>query len=265
MFIEKLKLAAEKNKTRLCVGLDFDPAKVPDEFKGDPLGYNKRIIAATQDLVCAYKPNTAFYEVLGRAGLDALAATVRAVPAHVPVILDAKRGDIGNTSRMYARAAYEHFGADAVTVSPYMGTDSIGPFLEFKDRGVFVLCLTSNPGAADFQKMRNESGPLYYQVARKCNEWAETLNPNIGLVVGATNEELADLRKVTALPFLVPGIGAQGGDLRTAVCEGNRGGLGVINVSRSVIYPKGDGPLDERVRAEAERLHNEIARFLESA
>ncbi|OGS36876.1 MAG: orotidine 5'-phosphate decarboxylase, partial [Elusimicrobia bacterium RIFOXYB2_FULL_49_7] len=241
-FIDKLRKASADNRSLLCVGLDFDPEKTPPPFRDDPAAYNKLIIDATQDLVCAYKPNAAFYEGLGRKGLDALSATLSYIPSHIPVILDAKRGDIGNTSAQYARAVFEEMGADAVTVSPYMGEDSVSPFLQFAGKGVFVLCLTSNPGSKDFQRLKCGNEYIYLHVARKCVEWAARYPADLGLVVGATQEEIAEIRSLCLLPFLVPGVGSQGGDLGRAVREGNRNGaLAVINASRSIIYPSGSG------------------------
>jgi orotidine-5'-phosphate decarboxylase len=257
--IEKLQASVKKRDSLLCVGLDFDPSKTPEKFRADPLAYNRVIIEATKDLACAYKPNIAFYEALGMDGLSALQKTMRIVPSDAFVILDAKRGDIGNTSRMYAKAAFEVFGADAVTVSPYMGEDSVAPFLGTPGKGVFVLCLTSNSGAKDFQKLPCPERYLYLEVAQKCNVWAKAhAGSGVGLVVGATQAEIAAVRGVSPLPFLVPGVGAQGGDLATAVREGNRGGLALINASRSVIYPEGKGDIGERIRAAALSLRDEI-------
>ncbi|MFH0920990.1 MAG: orotidine-5'-phosphate decarboxylase [Fibrobacterota bacterium] len=261
MFLDKLTTAVKKNNSLLCVGLDFDSAKTPAPFQGDPLGYNKIIIEATSDLVCAYKPNMAFYEALGIAGLVALEKTIAAVPSHIPVILDAKRGDIGNTSAAYARAAFEWLGADAITVAPYMGRDSVEPFLRFKGKGVFVLCLTSNPGSCDFQKLKCGDRFLYLEVAEKCNAWAREISPEIGLVVGATQDEIAEVRAVTRCPFLIPGVGAQGGDLKKAVQQGGKNGaLAIINASRSIIYPAGTGDPATRIRQSAHELKDEINR-----
>jgi orotidine-5'-phosphate decarboxylase len=261
MFLDKLRRAVTANNSLLCVGLDFDASKTPDPFQGDPLAYNRMIIEATKDVACAYKPNMAFYEAQGLAGLAALEKTIVAVPSHLPVILDAKRGDIGNTSAAYARAAFEWLGADAVTVAPYMGRDSVEPFLKFKDKGIFVLCLTSNPGSADFQKLKCGDRFLYLEVARKCNDWARDISPAIGLVVGATQNEIADVRAVSMLPFLIPGVGAQGGDLKKAVQQGNKNGsLAIINASRSVIYPAGEGDIAIRIRNSARELRDEINR-----
>ncbi|KPL16587.1 MAG: orotidine 5'-phosphate decarboxylase, partial [candidate division Zixibacteria bacterium SM23_81] len=161
-FIDKLRQAARRNNSLLCVGLDVDVDRIPKVLlsEKDPVEtFNKAIIAATSDLVCAYKPNVAFYEALGEAGWRALGQTRREVPEEIPVIADAKRGDIGNTARMYARAFFEDMGFDAITVNPYMGFDAVEPFLKFGDKCAFVLCLTSNPSAQDFQRLSGERGP----------------------------------------------------------------------------------------------------------
>jgi len=253
-----LESAVKRNHSKLCIGLDFDPQRVPENYVNDPLGFNRMVIDATADLVCAYKPNSAFYEVLGAEGITALKDTIASVPKEIPVILDAKRGDIGNTSRQYARAVFEYFGADGVTVAPYMGKDSVSPFLDYKSKGVFVLCLTSNPGAADFQRLKTQDSYLYLEVAKKCVEWS-AINPNIGLVTGATQQELPAIRAVSRLPLLIPGVGAQGGDLKQAVKVGNTNGLAIINTSRSVLYPpKGPGSDKDRIRKEAQILQAKI-------
>lgn len=203
-------------------------------------GFNREIVEATSDLVCAFKPNLAFYEALGREGLMALERTLGAIPGHLPVIGDAKRSDIGSTAEAYARALFGVWGFDAVTVNPYLGGDSLEPFLRCKEKGVFILCRTSNPGAADFQGLSmKESGlPLYLEVARQAQGW--NVWGNVGLVVGATAPE--ELRRVRGIcpemPILVPGVGAQGGDLEAAVVHGvdSRGRRAIISASRQVLY-----------------------------
>jgi uridine monophosphate synthetase len=233
-FYEWLADAARRNDSLLCVGLD---PRVEQLTPGDDLfSFNQRIIDATQDLVCAYKPNFAFYEVAGPAGLEALRRTIDYAhqQAKVPVILDAKRGDIGSTAAAYARSAFEVWGADAVTVNPYLGRDSVAPFTAHPDRGVLLLCHTSNPGAVDLQTLPCPDRPLYEAVAEKGAAWGT------GLVVGATYPEA--LARVRALApeawILLPGIGAQGGDLEAALGSGLRDdGLGlIVNSSRGVIY-----------------------------
>lgn len=239
-FLEKLNLAMARNNSLLCVGLDPDPDKLPPGV--DVLSFNKAIIQATQHSVCAYKPNLAFYEALGADGWRILKDTIDSVPAGIPVIADAKRGDIGNTARAYAAAIFEHLGCDAVTVSPYMGRDSLEPFLDYRDRGIFILCRTSNPGAADFQSLpvtvEGEEMPLFQAVARKAHEW--NTGGNIGLVVGGTSpDELRAIRQAyPRMLLLVPGVGAQGGDLKTVLtCGAGYSGQGlIVNVSRQILY-----------------------------
>ena len=194
-FIEKLAQAVQKNRSLLCVGLDPDPALMPDGI--GIFEFNQAIIDATADLVCAYKPNFAFYEALGSEGLDALKRTVDCIPGDIPVIGDAKRGDIGNTARAYARSVFDYYKFDATTVNPYLGFDSIEPFIEYRERGVFVLCRTSNAGAVDFQSLpcevKGNRQPLFEVVAEKVSQWNTC--GNLGLVVGATYpEELALIR-----------------------------------------------------------------------
>ena len=261
---ERIAQAARKNRSRLCIGLDVDPARFPEvlrESKNPVLEFNRRVIEATVDLVCCYKPNIAFYEALGGDGLEALRRTIRHIDSRVPVILDVKRGDIGNTARMYAKAAFEHYGADAVTVNPYLGYDSVSPFLDYADRGVFLLCLTSNPGSADFQLVPSGE-PLYERVALAARRWDEGLG-RLGLVVGATHpDRVGRIRELCGeLPFLLPGIGEQGGSVDTvAAAEVERPDrLGVVvNASRSVIYA-GKGPeFENDVRKAAAELREQI-------
>jgi orotidine-5'-phosphate decarboxylase len=239
-FSEKLAGAARKNRSLLCIGLDPDPALMPPGTA--VYEFNRAIIEATADVVCAYKPNIAFYEAMGNVGLDALKKTRDFVPPDIPVIVDAKRGDIGNTSRAYARALFEYFGFDAVTVSPYLGLDSLEPFIERRDRGVFVLCRTSNAGAMDFQSLscRTENGEmmLFEVVAEKVDRWNRY--GNLGLVVGATYPgELKLIRqRYPDILLLIPGVGAQGGELSRAVSYGADAGRRrtAINSSRQIIY-----------------------------
>ena len=226
--------AARRNNSLLCVGLDPRPERL---VPGDDLAsFNRRIVDATRDLVCVYKPNFAFYEAAGPEGLEALRRTVEYVhqTANVPVLLDAKRGDIGSTAQAYARAAFEVWGADALTVSPYLGEDSVTPFTAHAGKGVFLLCHTSNPGATDLQTLPCPSRPLYEAVAAKANAWGT------GLVVGATYPEaLARVRTLSPEAWiLLPGVGAQGGDLAGALAAGLRDDrLGVVvNSSRGIIY-----------------------------
>lgn len=258
-FFAKLEAAARRNNTLLCVGLDPTPeacsfrfpagVNVPpdqppnrsDRTCQELLAWNLSVIEATTDLVCCYKPNIAFYEALGQPGMTLLRATIAAVPADIPVLLDAKRGDVGSTAAAYARACFEDLGADAVTLSPYLGEDSIAPFAKYEDKGLFVLCHTSNPSSGTFQELTardgqcpDGDGPLYLRVAKEAVSWS----PAVGLVVGATYPDaLAEVRAVAPDAWLLaPGIGAQGGDLEAALKAGLRAdGLGVlVAATRSV-------------------------------
>ena len=256
-FTDKLLGTSRKNNSWLCIGLDPDPELMPQI---DVLQFNKTIIEATSDLVCAYKPNMAFYEALGTEGLAILEKTVKCVPGDIPVIGDAKRGDIGNTGRAYTRALFSVLGLDAATVNPYLGFDSIEPFINYQDKGVFILCRTSNKGAADFQSLRTDGVPLYETVARKAKEW--NVHGNIGLVVGATYpEELKEVRSICPeMPFLIPGIGAQGGDLASAVGYGvdARGEKAIINASRQILYASRERDFARAARNMAEKIREQI-------
>lgn len=239
-FFDKLAAAAAKNNSRLCVGLDSDPARIADG--SNVADFNKAIISATGELVCAYKINLAFYEAGGEAGMQALRDTLGVIPEHIPAIGDGKRADIGNTSKAYARAIFDELGFDAVTVNPYLGHDALEPFLGYREKGIYILCRTSNAGAGDFQNLicRTPGGelPLYRVVADRAAAWNRAAN--IGLVVGATSS--AELKAVRAahpdMPLLIPGIGAQGGDLELTVknAADSRGGGFIINSSRQIIF-----------------------------
>lgn len=245
-FYEKLRTAQEINQSWLCVGLDPDPALMPDlpDLQG-PQGlaaFCRAIIEATRDLACAYKPNLAFFLAHGSAGVRALEQTLGEIPPHIPVVLDAKIGDIGSTQRMYGQAAFGALGADAVTVSPYVGEDAVLPLLEdYPGRGVFVLARTSNPDAPRFQDHPGSGPRLVERVVEAALGWAQAHPQNtVGLVVGSTHPgDLQAIRAMApALPFLIPGIGAQGGALEAAVQFGAAAdGTGpLINVSRAVIH-----------------------------
>jgi orotidine-5'-phosphate decarboxylase len=256
-FTDKLLNASRKNKSWLCIGLDPDRELMPGV---DVPQFNKAIIESTSDLVCAYKPNLAFYEALGTEGFAILEKTVKHIPSDIPVIGDAKRGDIGNTARAYARALFSVLGFDAATVNPYLGFDSIEPFINYQDKGVFILCRTSNRGAADFQDLHTNGLPLYEAVARKAKEW--NIYDNIGLVVGATYpEELKKVRSICPeMPLLIPGIGAQGGDLASAVGYGvdARGEKAIINVSRQILYASKEKDFARAARNMAEKIRQQI-------
>lgn len=236
-FRARLEAAAARNRSLLCVGLDPDPSRLPPGT--DTRAFLLGIVEATADLVCCYKPNIAFFEPDLGAGLDLLRELIAAVPGDVPVLLDAKRGDIGHTSEAYARAVFDSLGAGAVTVSPYLGRDGLDPFLRRADRHVFVLCRTSNAGARDLQDLPVEGRPLYERVAHLANEW-NVPHGNVGIVVGATYpEEAARIRAICPeLLFLMPGVGAQAGDLDAAVRAGidTAGGGIIVNASRGVLY-----------------------------
>jgi uridine monophosphate synthetase len=238
-FIEKLIGSIERNGSHLCVGLDPEPRQLPqdsDPIEEKLIRWSVNIVEQTADLACCYKPNFAFYEQYGPEGLSALRKVIAAAPKGIPVLLDAKRGDIGSTAAAYARAAFEVWSADAITASPYLGQDGIAPFLAYPGKTVFVLCQTSNPSAAEIQNAGDE--PLYQHVARLGQTWGDA--NQVGFVVGATQPEA--LAQVRALApdrwILAPGIGAQGGDLVKAMSAGLRAdGSGVIvPVSRAVIY-----------------------------
>ncbi len=264
MFNEMLNKKLRSKKTLVCVGLDTDIQKIPGVLLSeiDPLyEFNKAIIAATHEYVAAYKLNIAFYEWLWIRGWEVLERTLALIPNDVIVIADAKRGDIENTSRKYAETYFKTYNFDAITVSPYMGMDSIAPFLEFEDKGVFILCLTSNPGAADFQFLSVDGEPLYIKVAQKTLGW-NFIYGNCGLVVGGTNtSEIAEIREVAPeLPFLVPGIGAQGGNLEIVVksATDDFGQSALINVSRSIIYASSDTDFAEVARSRVKHLRDQI-------
>lgn len=274
VFIEKLAQAQRKNRSYLCIGLDIVVAHTPlpiQPYDEPILPFARAIIEATSDLVCAYKPNLGFYLAEGAAGMVALERIARLIPDDIPIILDGKFGDVGHTAEAYARGAFEQFRADAVTLSPYIGSDSVRPFLKYADRGVFVLARTSNEHAWEFQDLEVERRPamddqradahmprLYEKVALMANRWHAEGPGVCGLVVGATApEEMQRIRALSPqLPFLIPGVGAQGGDLAAAVTFGRtRDSLGpVINVSRSVIYASRKADFAEAARDAALRL-----------
>ncbi|MEM7104989.1 MAG: orotidine-5'-phosphate decarboxylase [Bacteroidota bacterium] len=232
-------------RSYLCIGLDTDPSRIPahlNQYDDPVFEFNKLIIEATHDLCVAYKPNIAFYEALGPKGLVSLEKTLSIIPEEHFTIADAKRGDIGNTSNLYAKAFFETFGFDALTVAPYMGVDSVQPFLEFKNHWVILLALTSNKGSNDFQFTHQEQGiPLYEKVMRRAMEWGHA--GQLMFVVGATHpEKFAEIRKIAPNNFLlVPGVGAQGGDLESLSTHGLNDDCGLlVNSSRGIIYA-GDG------------------------
>lgn len=248
-FRQKLEKAIKKNNSLLCVGLD----------NGDFI-FNKKIIDQTYDLVCAYKPQIAYYESQGPNGLKSLKKTVEYIKNKAPditIICDAKRGDIGSTSKHYASSFFDYYGFDAVTVNPYLGFDAIEPFLEYKDKGIIILCRTSNPGASDFQDLLINKQPLYIHVAKKVLEWNKKYG-NCLMVIGATwPQQLKQIRNLAPnMIFLVPGIGAQGGDLKKTLKAGltkDKKGL-IINSSRGIIFANNP-------REAALTLRSEINKF----
>jgi len=263
-FVEKLNAAVAGNRSLVCVGLDTSPELVPPGTS--VLDFNKAIIDATADLVCAYKPNMAFYEAQGEKGLEAIYQTIKHIPKNVPVIVDAKRGDIGNTAEAYAKALFIQLGADAATVNPYLGYDALEPFLKYADKGVIILCRTSNKGAADFQSLpcdfEGKKLPLYEVVAIKASRW--NTNGNVALVVGATYpEELKNIRQAHPdLPILIPGVGAQGGDLALAIKYGidaAKRGI-IINSSRQIIYASKGADFAAAARTATQTLRDAINR-----
>ncbi len=264
-FLEKLNSSVNCNQSLICIGLDPDTSLIPDNISLED--FIRQIIEATSDLVCAYKINFAFFEAMGSEGYHFLHAARSLIPRHIPVIADAKRGDIGNTSRAYARAIFEKLDFDAVTVNPYMGYDSIQPFLEHSERGIFILCRTSNPGANDFQNLQclkdENKTPLYLLVAEKSRQW--NIHGNVGLVVGATcPEELGLIRKqCPEMPILIPGIGHQGGDVRLAVVNGtdSNGRSAIINSSRQIIHASRGDDFAIQSRQAANKLRKEINQY----
>ena len=269
MFFAKLREAIQRNDSFLCVGLDPDPARLPER---DVAAFNRAIVEATADLVCVYKPNLAFYEALGPRGMEVLHQTVEAIPEGIPVIGDAKRGDIGSTAQAYARALFDAYGFDAATVNPYLGGDALSPFLERADKGVFVLCRTSNPGGADLQDrlIAADGGvrPLYEVVAELARDkW--NVHGNVGLVVGATYpEELGRIRQLCPdMTFLLPGVGAQGADVAAAVRNAlDEGGGGfIIASSRQILYASSGRDYAQAARRAAQALRDEINRQREVA
>jgi orotidine-5'-phosphate decarboxylase len=261
-FIEKLLNATRQNDSLVCVGLDPNLELMPEDV--GILEFNKAIIDATSDLVCAYKPNFAFYELLGTEGFDILKSTKDYIPSDIPVIGDAKRGDIGNTAKAYAEAVFSNLSFDATTVSPYLGFDSIEPFIQHKDKGVFILCRTSNPGSADFQSLTYRTGEqdstLFELVSSKAGQWNKY--GNIGLVIGATYpQDLKTIRESHPdMPLLIPGIGVQAGDLEKAVLYGSdaTGEKAIINSSRQIIFASSGNDFAQAARKATTELRNQI-------
>jgi orotidine-5'-phosphate decarboxylase len=267
---EELISQIKQKKSFLCVGLDTDIKKIPAhllELENPIFEFNKQIIDATKDLCVAYKPNIAFYESMGVNGWTALQKTLDYIPENIFTIADAKRGDIGNTSNMYAKAFFENMNFDAVTVAPYMGSDSVTPFLEFENKWAIVLALTSNKGGLDFQKIEDKNGKqLFKQVLETSQTWGT--DENIMYVVGATRaEQLSEIREIIPNHFLlVPGVGAQGGSLQDVAKYGMNSDCGLlVNSSRGIIYAGNGTNFAAKAREKAAKLQQEMAVILVEA
>ncbi|MBA2611740.1 MAG: orotidine-5'-phosphate decarboxylase [Bacteroidetes bacterium] len=264
--IEQIKI----KKNFLCVGLDPDIEKIPKHIlanEDDPIyEFNKRIIDATADHCVSFKPNTAFYEAYGLLGIASLEKTLKYIKQNYPehfLIADAKRGDIGNTSTMYAKAFFQRLNCDAITVAPYMGSDSVKPFLNYENKWAIVLGLTSNEGSADFQQQKINGKELYLNVIETCASWGT--KDNMMFVVGATKAEmLSQIRQIVPEHFLlVPGVGAQGGSLSEVCKHGLIKDIGLlVNSSRGIIYASGGKDFAEKAAEEAKKMANEMKQFI---
>jgi orotidine-5'-phosphate decarboxylase len=266
--IEKLNSANNSGKY-ICIGLDTDPKKLPHHLssvKKPAVEFNKKIIEATKNSAAAYKLNLAFYESEGITGLENLEETLSFIPENILTIADGKRGDIGNTSNLYARSIFEHFKFDAATLNPYMGRDSLEPFLSYSDKFNFILALTSNPGSADIQKLQLKSGEFLYQdVIKKIHSWNKNLN--CGIVFGATNltELKENIALISDLPLLIPGVGAQGGSLEdvTSLLFSQKKYSFLINVSRGIIQKSLDEDFAEAAKYELHKLNQVVSQKLQ--
>ena len=267
MTSDQLFAQIQKKSSFLCVGLDPDLAKIPQHLLSEPdpiCSFCREIIEQTADYAVAYKPNIAFFEALGAKGWETLQKVNELIPSDIFTIADAKRGDIGNTSKLYAKAFFESMDFDSVTVAPYMGSDSVTPFLEFDGKWVILLALTSNTGSMDFQLIRDESGkPLYQSVLEKSQEWGSS--ENLMYVVGATRGELiGEVRSIAPEHFfLVPGVGVQGGSLQDVAKYGMNSRCGLlVNSSRGIIYASGEKDFGKAARTEAVKLQSEMTELL---
>ena len=267
---QELIFQIKKKQSFLCIGLDTDIKKIPThllELEDPIFEFNKQIIDATKDFCVAYKPNIAFYESMGVSGWNSLQKTLDYIPNDIFTIADAKRGDIGNTSNMYARAFFENMNFDSITVAPYMGSDSVTPFLKFKDKWAIVLVLTSNKGGLDFQKIEDKNGKqLFEQVLETSKQWGS--DENMMYVVGATRtEELLQIRAIVPNHFLlVPGVGAQGGSLKDVAKYGLNSDCGLlVNSSRGIIYAGNDVDFAQKAKVQAKKLQKEMAIILSEA
>lgn len=282
-FVKALQESIRRHESLVCVGLDSDIEKIPNfltrsrspkskvqslkiNHDGSEAVYefNKAIIDETYDLVCTFKLNIAFYELLGPAGGEILRKTRDYIPSGIPVIIDAKRADIGNTSNAYARALLDFYNFDGITVNPYLGYDSLKPFIDYESKGIFILCRTSNPGSTDFQELNCGGRPLYQEVAQKLVKWNQY--GNIGAVVGATYpKELEKVRDIVGeeIPLLIPGVGKQEGELKQAVGKGtnSQGEMAIINSSRGIIFASSGEDFAQAARAAALKLKEEINHY----
>ena len=267
-FMQALRARWEQAESLVCVGLDPEPAKFPLQFGGDPdavFNFCRAIVDATAPYACSFKPQIAHFAALGAEdALRRLIAHIHTAHARIPVILDSKRGDIGSTAQHYATEAFDRYAADAVTVNPYLGRDSVQPFLDRADRGVVILCRTSNPGAGDLQDLAVDGVPLYQRVAEKiAREWNG--NGNCALVVGATwPEQLREVRTIVGdVPFLVPGVGAQGGDVESVVTNARTAdGTGlIVSSSRAILYASNGKDFANAAADAAQSLRDEINRY----
>lgn len=262
-FTSRLKAIQSERRSVVCVGLDPDPSRLPAHLGEDPLVATRtfclEIIRATRETACAFKFNFAFFEALGSKGLDILSESVAEARNHALTVADAKRGDIGNSASFYASSVFADLGFDSVTVAPYMGRDSVEPFLQHAGTCAFILARTSNPGGEDFQRMEIAGKPLYEHVARSAADWASPLPAEAGLVVGATDlDALAHLRRILPdTPFLIPGVGAQGG-APAAVMKANAGGPVLVNSSRGIIYASQDRDFAAAAAQAARQLADEL-------
>lgn len=270
MMQQKLDAVAALNNSLLCIGLDTDRKKLPGHLVSSPDAlflFNKAIIDETHDLVCAYKPNAAFYEAEGEEGIKQLKKTCEYLSSSypmIPIILDAKRGDIGNTNNGYVTFAFDYLGVDAITLHPYLGKDALQPFLDRKEKAAIILCRTSNPGSGEFQELAANGRPLYQTIAEAVSRNWNT-NNNCMLVVGATYpKELSIVRSIVGeMTLLIPGIGAQGGDIEETVKAGmntKKAGM-MISSSRSILYASNDADFAKKAREEARHVRDEINVF----
>ena len=260
-FFNSLARRQKSLRSKLCIGLDPDLKLIPTRFKTSSypiFDFNKAIIDATHDVAACFKPQIAHYSSEGAE--EELLATIECMKElNIPVLLDAKRGDVGSTAEKYARELFERYGADAITVNPYLGGDSMQPYLDYKDKGVFILCRTSNPGGADLQNIILDGGETLYQYVARLAKERWNANNNVGLVVGATRpNEIKKVRKICAgMTFLLPGVGAQGAKIKEMMTAGQGGGI-LVSSSRAILYAGNEVDFPEKVRETAVKTRDEI-------